>query len=249
MADIREWMKNNRLMSNDDKTELLLSHPKSADPVDLPQGVIVASSSIPPSKTAKNLAVIFDTTMSLNKHIADMSRAAYYHLRAIGHIRKYFDRQSTKQLVHAPVISRIDACNSLLYGLPDTLIKQLQRVQNACARMVTKCSKRDHITPLLNELDWLPVHAHIEYKVILLTFKYLNNLAPAYLADLLTHYRPARSLRSVVPPPGKKHCNSRSFAYAAPLLWNKLLERIRLIDSTPHFKIALKTLHFTRELY
>ena len=54
-----------------------------------------------------------------------------------------------------------------------------------------KCSKRDHITPLLKELNWLPVHARIEYKVIVLTFKCLNNLAPSYLADLLTHYRPA----------------------------------------------------------
>ena len=76
MADIREWMKNNMLMLNDNKTELLIFHPKSADSVDLPEGVSVGSSSIPPSKTAKNLGVIFDTTMSLNKHIAGISRAA-----------------------------------------------------------------------------------------------------------------------------------------------------------------------------
>ena len=86
MADIREWRKNNMPMFNDDNTELLLFHPKSADSVDLLQGVTVGSSSIPPSKTAKNLCVIFDTTISLNKHIAGMSRAAYYHLRATGRI-------------------------------------------------------------------------------------------------------------------------------------------------------------------
>ena len=122
VADIREWMKNNMLMLNDDKTELLLFHPISADSVHLPQGVTVGSSSIPPSKTAKN-SVIFDTTMSLNKHIAGMS---YYHLRAIGRIKKYLNRQSTKQLVHAILISRLDVCTSLLYCLPDTLLKQLQ---------------------------------------------------------------------------------------------------------------------------
>ena len=94
-----------------------------------------------------------------------------------------------------------------------------------------KCSKRDHLTLLLKELHWPPVHDRIDYKVILPTFKCLNNLAPAYLADLLAHYRPARRLRSadkrllVVPPPGKKYRKNRSFAYAAPLLWNKLLEK------------------------
>ena len=255
VADIREWMRNNMLMLNDDKTELLIFHPKSTDPVDLPQGVIVGNSSIPPSKTAKNLGVIFDTTMSLSKHISGMSRAAYYHLRAIGRIRRYLDRQSTKQLVHALVISRLDGCNSLLYGLPDTLLKQLQRVQNACARMVMKCSKREHITPLLQELHWLPVHARIEYKVIFLTFKCLNNLAPTYLADLITLYHPTRCLRSadkrllMLPPSGKKRFKNRSFAYAAPLLWNKLPEHMRLMENLSQFKTSLKTLFFTREFY
>ena len=252
MADIREWMRHNMLMLNDDKTELILFHPKSADSVELPQGVTVGNSSISPSKTARNLGVIFDSTMPLSKHITGISRAAFYHLRAIARIRKYLDRQSTNQLVHALVISRLDNCNSLLYRLPDTLLKQLQRVQNACARIVMKCSKRDHITPLLKELHWLPVHARIEYKII---FKCLNNLAPIYLADLITLYHPARSLRSavkrllVVHPSGKKKYKNRSFAYAAPLLWNKLLAHMRLIDSTAHFKTVLKTYFFTREFY
>ena len=88
-------------MLNDDKTELILFHPKSTNSVELPQGVTVGNSSILPSKTARNQGVIFYSTMSLSKHITGMSRAAYYHLRAIGHIRKYLDRQSSKQLVHA----------------------------------------------------------------------------------------------------------------------------------------------------
>ena len=252
VADIREWMRYNMLMLNEDKTELIVFHPKSTDSVELPQGVTVGNSSISPSKTARNLGVIFDSTMSLSKHITGMTRAAYYQLRDIGRIGKYLDRQSTKQLVHALVISRLDNCNSLLYGLPDTLLKQLQRVQNACARIVMKCSKRDHITPLLMELHWLPVHARIEYKIIFLTFKCLNNLAPAYLEDLITLYHPARSLRSadkrllVVHPSAKKHYKNRSFSYAAPLLWNQLPEHMRLIDSTAHFKTVLKTFFFTR---
>ena len=51
-----------------------------------------------------------------------------------------------------------------------------------------KCYKRDHITQLLKQLYWLPVHARIECKVNFLTFKYLNNLAPTYLADLIQNY-------------------------------------------------------------
>ena len=68
--------------------------------------------------------------------------------------------------------------------------------------------KRDHVTPLLKELHWLPVHARIEYKMIMLTFKCLKNLAPAYLSELIAVYKPLRCLRSenkrllVTPPAG-----------------------------------------------
>lgn len=213
----------------------------------------VGSSGIIPSETAKNLGVAFDATLSLHQHVTNISRAAYYHLHAIGRIRRYLDQSTTKQLVHALVISRIDSCNSLLYGLPYVLLKRLQRVQNACARMIMRRSKREHVTPLFKELHWLPVHARIEHKIIMLTFKCLHGLAPSYLADLVTVYDPQRSLRSAdkcmlsQPPPGKKYCKNRSFSYAAPLLWNQLPLPLRMTDNLEHFKKALKTHLFLRE--
>ena len=87
----------------------------------LPQGVTIGSS-IPSFKTAK---LGCDATISLNKHITRMLRAAYYHLRAIGRIRRYLDGQSSKQLGHALVISRLDINNSFLYGTARYSIIQL----------------------------------------------------------------------------------------------------------------------------
>ena len=102
-----------------------------------------------------------------------------------------------------------------------------------------ECSKRDHIPPLSKELHWLPIHARIEYKVILVTFKCLNNLASCLFS--------ADKRLLVVAPSGKKHYKNRSIADATLLLRNKLPERMSLIDSTSHFKTALKTLFFTRK--
>ena len=63
--------------------------------------------------------------------------------------------------------------------MPKYLIQKLQRVQNAAARLVSGCHKHDHITPVLYRLHWLLVEQRIEYKIILLTFKALNDCAPS----------------------------------------------------------------------
>ena len=64
------------------------------------------------------------------------------------------------------------------------------------ARLVVRCDRRDHITPVLKKLHWLPVKQRVTYKILLLTFRALNGLAPIYIVDMLHRHRPARALRS-----------------------------------------------------
>ena len=155
-------------------------------------------------------------------------KTSFYHLRNIARIRKFISTKTAEILVHAFVTSRLDNCNSLLYGLPKTLLDKLQYVQNSAARLVTLSKKRDHITPLLINLHWLPIHERIKYKILLLTFKALHGLAPSYICDLITKYKPARTLRSSnelllnSTTYNLKSYGSRSFSVSAPALWNSL---------------------------
>ena len=106
-------------------------------------------------------------------------------------------QSNLKRIVNAFVISRIDYCNSILYGLPMIELEKLQRVQNIAARLITELSsRRDHITPVLKNLHWLPVRSRITFKILLLTYKILNGHSPRYLTSLISFYKPARSLRS-----------------------------------------------------
>ncbi len=91
-----------------------------------------------------------------------------------------------EKLVHAFMTSRLDYCNALLGGCPATSINKLQIVQNAVARVLTRSRIYDHITTILQFLHWLPIKLRISYKILLLAYKALNYLAPAYLTNLLS---------------------------------------------------------------
>ncbi len=88
--------------------------------------------------TGQQLYVIIDDRLTMEKHISNICRASSFGLHKIGQIRQYLDQSTTEKLIHAFVISRIDNYNSLLYGLPESQLQKLQRVQNSAARLITR---------------------------------------------------------------------------------------------------------------
>lgn len=84
-------------------------------------------------------------------------------------------------VIHAFITSRLDYCNSLYFGLPKSSLDRLQLVQNAAARLLTGTRKREHITPVLASLHWLPVKFRIDFKILLYVFKALHGCAPQYI--------------------------------------------------------------------
>ena len=89
-------------------------------------------------------------------------------------IRKYLSQEVMETLVYAFIMSRIDYCNGLLYGLPNSQLAQIQRVLNASARLVCNAPRFCDSTPIMRDLHWLPVKARINFKVLHLTFKALR---------------------------------------------------------------------------
>ena len=174
----------------------------------------------------------------------------FFHLRNIGFIRKYLTCYAAQITIHAFVVSKLDYCNSLLYGQPSYLIQKLQYVQNSAPRLVNQCPRFCHITPILRDLHWLPVSFRIEFKIMLITYKVLHDRTPIYIQELLQLHTPSRNLRSsnrnLLVKPYLNSYGRRAFSVAAPELWNNLPENIKSANSIDDFKRKFKTFLFTR---
>ena len=185
--------------------------------------------------------------LTMTSHVNFVCKSSSFALHRIGKIRQFLTKDATKQLVHALVMSRIDFCNSILYGLYDVHLNKLQQIQNSAARLIERTKRRDHITPVLKKLHWLPIKSRINFKIILLTYHCLRGTAPVYLQDLVVRYTPARRLRStnksllVMPSKRTKYYGSRTFKYASAELWNNLPDIVKQANSTESFKTLLKT--------
>ena len=251
VRDMDAWMLSNKLKLNKDKSEVLVIS-SSYRPRPPLSSVDICNETVSCSPSARNIGVIFDQSLCMVPHVNAVCQSSFFHLLNIGFIRKYLTYDAAKIIIHAFVVSKLDYCNSLLYGLPSHLMRKLQHVQNSAARLVNQCLRFCHITPVLRDLHWLPVSSRIEFKIMLITYKVLHDRAPIYIQELLQLYTPSRNLRSSNRNILVKHyfnLNSygkRAFSVAAPELWNNLPEDIKSANSIDDFKRKLKTFLFMR---
>ena len=138
--------------------------------------------------------------------------------------------------------------------MPDYIIKRLQRLLNAAARIIINLGKFDHITDAMKKLHWLPIESRIQYKVLVLVHACVHNIDPPYLSSPLTSYAPSREMRSNwnlilhQPIPNMVTYGKLSFAYGGPRLWNNLDIKLSKIVSPETFKREFKT-HLYKSVY
>ena len=189
---------------------------------------------------------LWSSEFIFRSHISAVCSSCLYLMWDLCRIRRYLDLDSAKLLATSLVSSRLDYCNSLLYGIAGIDLTKLQCVHNWLACFVTKSPPFTRSLPLLRSLHWLPVEIRILFKINLLTYKTLHVKQPVYLHSRLTAALSSRSLKSnkdnsLSVPRVKTNAGARAFRSCAPSLWNNLSLSVRSAISVATFKKHLKT--------
>ena len=239
------------LKLNPDKFELIY-FTKSSKSSLLPSLALPPPSSLSlvPSPSIRSLGFILDAHLSLSPQILSVTKSCYFHLRRIKQLLPFLDDPTLQLLVSSLVLSRIDYCNSLYFGLPDTTLSPLTKAFNSAARLVARSPKFSSISPFLILLHWLPLRYRVMFKICVIMFKIHNSISPIYLNNLIK--KPLklglrsssfnRSFRFSV----KHSFAKRSFSYSGPFLWNSLPSSLTATKSLMVFRRGLKAYLFKK---
>jgi len=176
-ADFSMWCTFHQLQPNADKTEVIWVGNLTAASWCHCDCVTVGTETIQPVDVVRNLGVWMDHELPMKQH-------CFHQLRHLRQIPQRVGHEVTMQLVLALV--RLDYCNSVLTGLPASTVNILQRIQNAAARLICQLKPREHVTPSLQQLHWLPVKQRVQYKLCTIMYVVHHGLAPSYITELMT---------------------------------------------------------------
>ena len=245
-----------KLQLNQDKTEFfIIAGPRAFNTL-LDIELKLGNACIKPSSVVKNLGVYFDASLIMSNHVSNVCKIVNFHIRNLWRIRRFITQDACHHAVRALVLSRIDYANSLLYGVRDSDLKRLQRLQNKAARLVFACGRDQSSAGLLRSLHWLPVKERIIFKLMLYVYKCIHNEAPSYLSNLISlnrdsvsgSYRQrlcsASNATRLSVFRAKKRAGDSCFKVVAPMLWNELPCSIRESMTMSSFKSCLKTYLF-----
>ena len=158
-----------------------------------------------------------------NNIISKTCRCCFYHISDIRRIRRFISLSVAKTIATALVSSILDYCNSLLYN---TANKDIAKLQNCLARVITRSPLFSSSVPLLKSLHWLHVHYRIIFKICRIAYQALSSTQPAYLNSMLTPARNSKQLRSTCSNPlyiprVKTKAGTRAFSVAAPMEYSR----------------------------
>ena len=243
-TQVKYWMNHFFLQLNESKTQIIVcGSNKVLNEIQI-QGIhLAAGTTVRFVNCVKNLGVQMDNHITFREQVVHLKQKCFSTLRNICKIRFLLTRSQLRTIVNSLVVSCLDYCNGIYFGISGQLLNQLQLIQNAAAKAVTNKYKYDHVGEDLEKLHWLNVKKRITFKIALLAYKSVNGLAPDYLKDMFRYAHHGHTLKLIVPQ-FISASSRRSFSYIGPKIFNNLPTSLTSSDTVDIFKRNLKTYLF-----
>ena len=241
LASLSSWMNHHFLCLNEGKTKILVIAPPAVKQKIVIEGMNFENTCIRFVNSANNLGVIINSILSFEEHVNKVIKGCYCTIKEYWKIKQFMTEKQLHQLVSSRILSQLDYCNTIYYGLPDITIQKLQRVQNSAARLVSKSRiTSDNMDSALLEFHWLKVKYRTLFKILIIVHKCINQKAPKPVAALINISQSQRSIK-LKETSYRSSYGARSFSHAGPKLWNLLPPSICEEQDIVKFKKLLKT--------
>ena len=196
-------------------------------------------------ESARDLGVYIDLHLTYDTHISHLVSSCLTKLVQINRVKYCFDRKTLVLIITSLVFSKMLYCSTVWSNTSSKNIQKLQLIQNFACKIICGARKYDHVTPLLDELNWLPVSKMLKFKDAVMAYKCASNLAPEYLCAKFkkrssVHNRTTRNNEKFEIPLFRSATGQRTFAYRVVSLWNTLDEDLRNATTVKAFTKALK---------
>ena len=204
IGNVTAWATVNMLKLIDNKTELMLFSSKRKEHLhSLPTSIIIGNAQISFKQCVENLGFALDCHLIMNAHVSNIAHTCSFEQRRLASIRIFLTRTATATLVSAFALSRLDYCNSLMFGSTHDVASHLQLIQNYADRVILLLSRSSSTTTYLKSLHWLPVKVRSTYKIACLCYLCHSSTVPSYIADIQqrnpSHTRNTRSSSYTMP--------------------------------------------------
>ena len=250
LSALNSWFSQSQLELNPTKSEVMfVDSSRLLAKYNLPSVVTLDGTTLLISSKLKILDVTLDSNLNFAHFIFQIIQSSNFHIYAIKQVSKFLPLSTANALFISLVLSRLDYCNSLLYGQPNYLLCKLQALQNHAAKTVLQADYFSSSSDFLDRLHWLPVFQKCKFKLLWLIACTLKLEQPAYHIDLLSirhTLQPLRSLHSGLElhqPVSSGFFTSRSFSHQAPRLWHSLPSNLRSPSSLMNFRSLLTHLN------
>lgn len=241
----KQYFCKNGLMLNSDKTQcIFIGSRQLIKRIPNDTEISIDNSHIIPCNHVKNLGVYIDSTMTFEKHINEITKKVNGILFYLNRIKDNFDMQTRKIVVQSLALSVLYYCLEIYGKTNDTLLHNIQKLQNFASKVTVGAKKYDHVTPIINKLEWMTISQQLTFEVAVTTFKAQNNLYPNWFSQFPTindiSNSTTRQQNDLYVPRTRTDYGARSLKVSGPKIWNDLPNLVRDSNNLPVFKGRLK---------